>query len=665
MQFQVTDKYSPKGDQQQAIDKLEQAILQQNRYQTLLGITGSGKTFTMAKLIEKLQRPALILSHNKTLAAQLYREFKEFFPNNAVEYFVSYYDYYQPEAYVPSKDLYIEKDSSINEEIERLRLAATASLLDRQDVIIIATVSAIYGLGSPQDYQELRLFIKKGMSINRRELFKKLVDIQYERNDQVFTIGTFRVRGDVIDIHPAYGKFVFRVELFGDEITSIKMLDAITGKKMEDMERAIIYPAKHFVTTRANLDRAIKQIHAELQERVSYFKGVGKEFEAHRIHSRTLYDLEMMQEMGYSKGIENYSMHIANRAYGEKPYTLLDYFPKNFLCFIDESHITIPQIGGMFNGDRARKTNLVEFGFRLPSALENRPLNFQEFLASIKQFLFVSATPSKFEQENSTVIAEQIIRPTGLIDPEITVKSSEGQIDDLMEEIHKTVSANQRVLVTTLTKKMSEDLTKFLSENGIKVRYLHSEIETVERVELLTGLRLGEFDVLVGINLLREGLDLPEVSLVAILDADKVGFLRSTTSLIQSIGRAARNINGRVIMYCDGISEAMRQAIEITEKRREKQIQYNLENNITPQTIIKAISNILERKLAGPEEETEDLKFSLEQFRKKFNLEILEQKVEYIKKLEDLMFTFAKDLKFEEAARIRDEMKKVSNQKSK
>lgn len=657
MHFQMNEKYSPKGDQQQAINLLSGSLKNANRFQTLLGITGSGKTFSMAKIIEQIQRPALILSHNKTLAAQLYREFRDFFPDNAVEYFVSYYDYYQPEAYVPSKDLYIEKDSSINEEIERLRLAATAALLDRKDVIIIATVSAIYGLGSPEDYRDLTLFLKKGLMIERKELIRRLIDIQYERKDTDFAVASFRVRGDVIDIHPAYAKYVIRIEFFGDEIESLKRLEAISGQKLEDLERTLIYPAKHFVTKREKLERAIKAIHAELNQRVAELKGLGKDMEAHRLHTKTLYDLEMLQEMGMCKGVENYSLHLSGRESGQKPYTLLDYFPKDFVCFIDESHITVPQIGGMYNGDRARKTNLVDYGFRLPSALDNRPLNFTEFLESVSQFVFVSATPGPFERERSPVVAHQIIRPTGLVDPEISVRPSEGQVDDLMEEIRLTTAQGERVLVTTLTKKMSEQLTSFLGENGIRVRYLHSEVETVERVELLTALRQGEYDVLVGINLLREGLDLPEVSLVAILDADKVGFLRSTTSLIQTIGRAARNVNGRVIMYCDKVSDAMKEAISVTEERRKAQILYNEEHGIKPETIKKEIHDMLERKLTAQEEEQKE--FSLRELRKKFNLKLKEDKIAYLKTLEETMFVLAKELKFEQAARVRDEMHKV------
>ncbi len=658
MDFKINDLFKPKGDQQQAIDKLSEGITKNLKYQTLLGITGSGKTFTMANVIEKVQKPTLIISHNKTLAAQLYREFKDFFPHNAVEYFVSYYDYYQPEAYVPAKDLYIEKDSSINDEIERLRLSATASLLDRKDVIIIATVSAIYGLGSPQDYQDLRIFIKKGMTLDRNDFIRKLVDILYERKETDFSVGSFRVRGDTIDLHPSYARFIIRIEFFGDEIESIKRIDAVSGNALEKLDRTLIYPAKHFVTKPENLKRSLKDIHNELNERLRHFKEQGKELECNRLQSKTLYDLEMLREIGTCKGVENYSMHISSRKPGEKPYTLLDYFPEDFLCVIDESHITVPQVGGMYNGDRARKQNLVDFGFRLPSALENRPLNFSEFVDTVNQMVFVSATPSKYENEKSQNVVTQIIRPTGLVDPDIEVRSSDGQIDDLMEEIRKTIKNNERILVTTLTKKMSEELTSYLAENGLKVRYLHSEIETVERVELLTALRAGEFDVLVGINLLREGLDLPEVSLVAILDADKMGFLRSTTSLIQTIGRAARNVNGRVLMYCDKISSSMKDAISITNERRKIQIEYNQKHNITPQTIQKEIHNILERKLAV---NNKTGRFSLKRFKKQFNLKIKEDKEEYLKQLEDKMFELANDLKFEDAAKIRDEIKQINN----
>lgn len=659
--FKINPKFTPKGDQQQAIDILSQSLQDKNSYQTLLGITGSGKTFTMAKIIEKVQKPALILSHNKTLSAQLYREFKEFFPHNAVEYFVSYYDYYQPEAYVPSKDLYIEKDSSINDEIERLRLAATASLLDRQDVIIIATVSAIYGLGSPEDYRDLTLLLKVGLEINRNKLIAKLVEIQYERKDAEFSVASFRVRGDILDIYPAYAKTFIRLEFFGDEIVSIKRLESISSKKLEDLERILIYPAKHFVTHKDKMKKAIVSIEAELNERVAFFKNHSKEFEAHRLLSRTRYDLEMLTEIGICKGIENYSRHLTGRKEGETPDNLISYFPKDFVCFIDESHITVPQIGGMYHGDRARKLNLVEYGFRLPSALDNRPLNFPEFLQVVPQMVFVSATPAALELEKSKVIAKQIIRPTGLLDPLITVKSSEGQIDDLMEEIQKTKNQNERVLITTLTKKMAEELTGFLSENGVKVRYLHSEVDTMERVELLRDLRAGVFDVLVGINLLREGLDLPEVSLVAILDADKIGFLRSETSLIQTIGRAARNVNGRVIMYCYEESEAMKKAIKITQDRREAQIKYNQEHGITPQTIQKEIQDILERKLTLNHDEEKE--FNLKELRRKFNLKIKEDKAAYLKQLEDKMFEYAKETQFEKAAKLRDEIKRVKNEK--
>ena len=652
--FKINEKYKPKGDQEQAVKKLVDGIKKNKKYQTLLGITGSGKTFTMAKIIEEIQMPALVLSHNKTLSAQLYREFKDFFPNNAVEYFVSYYDYYQPEAYVPSKDLYIEKDASINEEIERFRISATASLIDRKDVIIVATVSSIYGLGSPEDYRDLTIFIKTGMQIDRKEFIEKLIEVQYERN-QVLTQGSFRINGDIIDIHPSYSRYYLRIETFDDNIEKIKKIDAITNQLIEILERTLIYPAKHFVTKKEKMKNIITQIKEELNERVKYFKSQKKEIEAQRLISRVNHDIEMLEQIGYCKGIENYSRFLSGRKPGERPYTLIDYFPKDFICFVDESHITLPQVRAMYEGDRYRKQNLVDYGFRLPSALDNRPLKFDEFINIIPSFVFVSATPGDYELTVSSQVVEQIIRPTGLVDPEVMVRPSENQIDDILNEIQKRIKRNERVLVTTLTKKMAEELTKYLEENGVKARYIHSEVETVERVEILRDLRKGVFDVLAGINLLREGLDLPEVSLVIILDADKVGFLRSTRSLIQIIGRAARNENGTVIMYADRISDSMKEAIEITNKRREKQIEYNRINNIIPQTIKKDVSDIIERKIKKEEKDTLYLE-------KNYELDIREERIKYLKKLEEIMYEYSKNLMFEEAAKIRDEIYRIKRE---
>ncbi|OHD81988.1 MAG: excinuclease ABC subunit B, partial [Spirochaetes bacterium RIFOXYB1_FULL_32_8] len=541
--FKIVSEYEPAGDQPQAIERIVNNLNNDMKYQTLLGVTGSGKTFTMAKVIERIQKPTLIVSHNKTLAAQLYREFKDFFPDNAVKYFVSYYDYYQPEAYVASKDLYIEKDSSINEEIDMMRLNATSALMDREDVIIIATVSCIYGLGNPDDYKNLSIRLKTGQHIQREQLLKDLVNIQYSRDDSAFERSNFRVRGDTVDIFPAYTKTGIRISMWGDEIEKLQRIDIVNNKAIETVENITIFPAKHFVTTKEVLNQTVPLIKAEMEERVGYLTGIGRELEARRLRSKTEYDIDMLLEIGYCKGVENYSRYFANRKEGERPSTLIDFFPKDFLMFIDESHVTVPQIGGMYNGDRARKTSLVEYGFRLPSALDNRPLFYSEFEGMINQVVFVTATPRDYERNSSKDTIEQIIRPTGLVDPEIEVRPTEGQIDDLIHEINLVIAKNQRVLITTLTKKMSEDLTEYLAGREIKVKYLHSEIETFERVEIIKGLRMGDFDVLVGINLLREGLDMPEVSLVAIMDADKIGFLRSATALIQTIGRAARNID--------------------------------------------------------------------------------------------------------------------------
>jgi excinuclease ABC subunit B len=657
--FKVVSKFAPAGDQENAINKISNNILNNIKYQTLLGVTGSGKTFTIAKIIEKVKKPTLIISHNKTLAAQLYREFKDFFPNNAVEYFVSYYDYYQPEAYVASKDLYIEKDSSINDEIDRMRLAATSSLMERDDVIVVSTVSCIYGLGNPEDYKNLTVMIHKDMKIDRDELIKKLVNIQYEREDLAFGRASFRAKGDTLDIVPAYSDTGIRVEFWGNQIDKISRFDILNNSIIKEIEKISIFPAKHFVTSKNTVKQVIPLIKEELETRIKELESQGKDFEAKRLKIKTESDLEMLEEIGYCKGIENYSRYFAGRKAGDRPSTLIDFFPKDFLLVIDESHVTIPQIGGMFEGDRARKMSLIEYGFRLPSALDNRPLYFSEFEKIINQVIFVSATPQDYEKQKSEVIVEQLVRPTGLVDPEITVKSTTGQIDDLLYEIQNVITKHERVLITTLTKKMAEELTEFLNEKGVKTRYLHSEIETIERVEILQDLRLGKFDVLVGINLLREGLDLPEVSLVAIMDADKIGFLRSTTSLIQTIGRAARNVNGRVLMYADNFSQAMKEAIDETNRRRCYQIEYNKQHNITPQTIVKKIEKILVRE---KELEIKEEKIELEKLQKRFNFFNPKDRREYIKILEEQMLECAKNLEFEKAAIIRDEIKKIKDE---
>ncbi|MDD4565453.1 MAG: excinuclease ABC subunit UvrB [Eubacteriales bacterium] len=646
--FELVSPYKMTGDQPQAVEQLTEGIIQGKKHQTLLGVTGSGKTFTMANVIERIQRPALVISHNKTLAAQLCGEFKEFFPNNAVEYFVSYYDYYQPEAYMPATDTYIEKDSDINDEIEKLRHSATAALSERRDVIIVASVSCIYGLGSPVDYENQVLSLRPGMEKSRHDILRKLVDIQYTRNDLGFIRGSFRVRGDIVDIFPAGADHAVRVELFGDEIEVIKEINPVTGEINGIRNHVSIFPASHYVTSKENMDRAILTIEQELEDRIKWFKDRGKLIEAQRIEQRTCYDIEMLREIGSCKGIENYSRHINGLQQGSRPYTLIDYFPKDFIIMIDESHVMIPQLRGMYAGDRSRKSSLVEYGFRLPSALDNRPLAFEEFEKLVNQAIYVSATPNDYEKECSdNIVAQQVIRPTGLLDPEIQVRKTEGQIDDLIGEINKITVCGEKVLITTLTKKMSESLTDYLKNVGIKVRYLHSEINTLERMEILRDLRLGAFDVLVGINLLREGLDLPEVSLVAILDADKQGFLRTETSLIQTIGRAARNAHGKVIMYADEISDAMKKAISETERRRRIQKEYNEKNGITPKTIEKSIRAVIEATKVAEESD--------EYYMGRSPLELTKKEMtDYIKKMEKEMKDAAVNLQFERAAELRD-----------
>ena len=650
MDFEIQSAFKPTGDQPEAIKKIVTSINNDEKFQTLLGVTGSGKTFTMANIIREVKKPTLILAHNKTLAAQLYSEFKEFFPNNAVEYFVSYYDYYQPEAYVASSDTYIEKDASINDEIDKLRHSATASILEREDVIVVSSVSCIYGIGDPDDYKKLMLSIREGMEIDRDTLIRKLVDIQYERNDINFVRGTFRVRGDVLELFPASNdEKAIRIEFFGDEIDRIVEIDYVTGKILGTRNHIAIFPASHYVTTPERVAHAIEAIEKELIERVKYFKENDKLLEAQRIEQRTKYDVEMLSEIGTCQGIENYSRHITGREEGEKPYTLMSFFPDDFLLIVDESHVTIPQVRGMYAGDRSRKQSLIDNGFRLPSAYDNRPLNFGEFEENINQVLFVSATPGQYEIEHSTTVAEQIIRPTGLLDPIIEVRPIENQIDNLVGEINQVVEKNERVLITTLTKKMSEDLTNYLKEIGIRVKYLHSDIDTLERTEIIRDLRLGKFDVLVGINLLREGLDIPEVSLVAILDADKEGFLRSETSLIQTVGRAARNSEGRVIMYADKITRSMAATIEETKRRREIQSQYNEEHGITPKTIVKEVRDSIEMLKPADEEVIFGIAESEDEYEVQNNIETLQKE----------MMEAAQNLQFERAAQLRDKIKEL------
>ncbi len=655
--FHVVAPYEPAGDQQQAIDKIAQAIKEGDRAVTLKGVTGSGKTYTMAKVIEQLQRPTLVLSHNKTLSAQLYREFKTFFPDNAVEYFVSTYDYYQPEAYVPGKDLYIEKDADINQEIDRMRLSASFSLMERRDIIVVATVSCIYGLVNPVSIRDMVYTFNVGQPYNQREVLSQLVRMQYERNDAILQRGSFRVRGDSIEICPSYLENAIRLSIDWDEIESIQWFDPLTGEKQDSVQSFTLYPAKQFVMPEDQVKAGVQLIRSEMEDQYKYFLDAGKPLEAERIKTRVEYDLEMLQEVGYCSGIENYSRPLAGRAEGERPSVLLDYFPPDFVTFIDESHVTLPQVGAMYEGDRSRKLNLVNYGFRLPSALDNRPLKFDEFDKIVGQRIYVSATPGPKELEDSAEVVEQLIRPTGLLDPEITVKPTEGQMEDLYGEIRKVIAKDERVLVTTLTKKMAEDLADYLAGLGLKVAYLHSEVETVERVEILKKLRLGEFQVLVGINLLREGLDLPEVSLVAILDADKIGFLRSATSLVQTIGRAARNADGHVIMYADHVSDAMKQAIGETEHRRQVQMAYNQEHHITPKTIVKEVRDIIERE---NKDEEENFKQDLKIQKAGYNLLEKGDRKKYIKALEKQMLEYAKDLKYEEAAMIRDEIERVT-----
>ncbi len=666
-EYKITSEYSPAGDQPKAILDLTEAFQSGEKFQTLLGVTGSGKTFTVANVVQNLNKPTLVLTHNKTLAAQLYSEFKQFFPNNAVEFFISYYDYYQPEAYIPTSDLYIEKDMSINEEIDRLRLKATSSLLSgRRDVLIVASVSCIYGIGAPDAYLEQKVDLKIGDIIKRNTFLDSIVKIHYVRNDVDFKRGTFRVRGDIVDVIPAYEEFAYRIQFFGDEIEKISLINPLDNSKIDDVDSIMIFPAKHFVTTKALMDAALTDIAAELEWRLKILRNEGRFLEAKRLEERTNFDMEMMREIGYCSGVENYSRHLSRRKEGERPYVLLDYFPDDFLLVIDESHVSIPQIHGMYGGDRSRKINLVEYGFRLPSALDNRPLRFEEFSSMLNQVLFVSATPAAYELEKSNgVIVEQIIRPTGLLDPVISMRPVKNQIDDLLNEIRLRVASQERILVTTLTKRMAEDLTEYLTNYGVQVRYIHSDIDALERVEILRGLRLAEFDVLVGINLLREGLDLPEVSLVAILDADKEGFLRSQTSLIQVAGRAARNENGLVIMYADKVTDSMRKMMDETSRRRQIQIAYNEEHGITPKTVFKTREQIMSSTAVADVRMKKDIKYYSEDIE---SLTAADPLLSYLPKekidkliasMRNDMKTAAKNLEFERAAQIRDEIEKL------
>jgi excinuclease ABC subunit B len=654
-EFRTSAGYRPTGDQPQAIEELAASIAAGNRYQTLLGATGTGKTATMAWIIEKIGRPALVIAHNKTLAAQLCNEFREFFPDNSVEYFVSYYDYYQPEAYVPQADLYIEKDSSRNDDISRLRLAATSALFTRRDVVVVASVSCIYGLGSPEEWRGRVLILNVGESIDRDDVLRMLIESQYARNDSVLARGRFRVKGDLVEVQPANSETAYRVSFFGDEVESISHFDPLTGEIYARLDNLVIWPATEYVTSTPTIQRAVDDIRHELEEQVRGFESNGKLLEAHRLRQRTEYDLEMMQELGFCSGIENYSRHLEGRPPGSHPFTLLDYFPDDLVVFVDESHQTVPQLGGMYEGDRSRKQTLVDFGFRLPSALDNRPLRFDEFIARVPQLVFVSATPGPFELRHSEIVAEQLIRPTFIVDPEVELRATKNQIDDLLNEIKRREEVGERVLVTTLTKKMAEDLTDYLLEAGVKARYLHSEIDTIERIQIIRELRLGDYDVLVGVNLLREGLDLPEVSLVAILDADKEGFLRGKTALVQTIGRAARNVNGKVLLYADKQTEAIVGALDETNRRRAKQVAYNEENGITPETIVKGVSDIAEfLTMESP---------TVPGRRRRGKAEVEGLKPEEIERLiielEEEMFTAAEELRFEYAAKLRDEIKEL------